>query len=46
MGVATAPEIRYDERIHEEVSYGKYLSQVSEGVSIEEAVALKVLLPF
>ena len=44
MGVATAPEIRYDERIHEEVSYGILNSLMMSGIAGSNMVSPYIVI--
>lgn len=44
MGVATAPAIRYDERIHEEVSYGILNSFIISGIAGSSIVSPYIVI--
>ena len=44
MGVATAPEIRYDESIHDEVSYGILNSLMMSGIAGSNMVSPYIVI--
>lgn len=44
MGVATAPAIRYDERIHDEVSYGMLNSFIISGIAGSSIVSPYIVI--
>ena len=44
MGVAIAPEIRYDERIYEEVSYGILNSLMMSGIAGSNMVSPYIVI--